>query len=176
MSNSVSIKKPLFIPYWIKQLLVRNQLPLTASMDLPALRKVASIEDLVLTLCMNLNTVPILGYMSSESCLFSSWLKDTESEKLYHQLYDLKELHEQGLEARLYNQANFNQQHAQPYEIIDISSDVFLIVIYPGFFGSSKGPEYQQQLVRDYLNQWYGYNNYDTVAQSQFFEQYLKQL
>ena len=176
MSNSISVKKPLFIPYWIKQLLIRNQLPLTAVSDLPALRKVASIEDLVLTLCMNLNTLPILGYVSSETCLFSHWLKDADSERIYNQLYQLKELHESGLEARLYNQVNFNPQHPVSHEILDISSDTFLIVIYPGFFGSAQGPEYQRQLVCDYLKQWYGYNNYDTVAQSQFFEQYLKQL
>ncbi|MDD2879745.1 MAG: hypothetical protein PHQ58_04865 [Rhodoferax sp.] len=176
MSNSVSVKKPLFIPYWIKQLLIRNQLPLTAAMDLSALRKVASIEDLVLTLCMNLNTTPILGYMSSESCLFTHWLKDTDSERIYNQLYQLKELHESGLEARLYNQVNAHPQLSLPYEILDVSSDVFLIVINPGFFGSPKGAEYQRQLVSDYLKQWYGYNNYDTIAQSQFFEQYLKQL
>lgn len=177
MSNSFSVKRPLFVPHWIKTIMERHQLPLTKVTDLVALRQVTSLEDLILTYRLNSNLVPVLGYVSGESCILSHWLDGRdESMVIYNQLLDLLCLHEDGLEARLYNEAAREPRFKNPYEIIDISSDVFLVVIYPGFFGGALACDYQKALVTDYLKQWYGYNNYDTIAQSQFFEQYLKQL
>lgn len=174
---SINVKRPIFIPYWIKLVLERNSLPLTTVMELVQLKKVTSTEDLVLTQLLNKELITVTGIVNClESVLYSYWLNDNESALLYEQLTALQVLHADGLESRLYNENTLDPRYDKPYEILDISSEVFLVVIYPGYFGGPQAKEHQKSLVSDYLKQWYGYNNYDTIARSQFFEQYIKQL
>lgn len=169
-------KEVFVIPYWIENVLNRNKLPLSTVLDLVKLRSITSAEDLVLMILLNKNNAPIYGVTKEHFSLFLHWNKNEESAAIYQQLMLLLPLHEASLEERLFNESNLSVSYANPFQIKDIDYDNFCIVIYPGYFGSPKAAQYQNDLVYQYLKLWYGYSNYDVMARDPLFKRYLSQL
>ncbi len=176
MPQSLKEKEVFVIPFWVKNILDRNKLPLDTVFDVIKLRSITSAEDLVLTALLNQNTVPLFGVQKHLYSIDVRWNKSAEASAEYSQLMNLRSVHEQGLEERLFNEKNVDANYPKPFDILDIGQDTFLIVIYPGYFGGPDAHKHQRSLVSSYLKQWYGYSNYDSMAQDVLFEHYLKQL
>jgi hypothetical protein len=169
-------KQVFLIPYWIKNILERHKLTLATVLDLVKLRSITSAEDLALTKQLNLQNTAVFGVNNPEQAMSAHWLKTPESAYIYSQLEQLTDLYADGLEERLFNEKNLNSNYSKAFEIQDIDYDTFLITVYPGYFGSPKAAEYQNQLVHAYLKLWYGYSNYDVMARVPLFKRYLSQL
>lgn len=176
MAQIVKEKQVFIIPYWIKNILERNKLPLTTVFDVVKLRSIVSAEDLVLTALLNKNTLPLFGIQKDLYSLYLRWNATPEAAFIFTQLQELQPLHIEGLEERLFNEKNVDANYPKAFEIKDIDPDTFLMIIYPGYFGGKEAQSHQSHLVSTYLKLWYGYSNYDSMAQDVLFGQYLKQL
>ena len=176
MSQTLKTKNLFLVPYWLLGALERNGLPLSAVKDLPKLRELVSTEDLVLTLALNQCTETVFGVNAPTSGPAVYWLGNPESFAAYQQLVELLPLHAQGLEERLYSDKNIDPRYPKEFEIRDLDNEAFLVIIYPGHFGGADATRHQTKLIRAYLELWYGYSNFDSVAQDPLFRQYLSRL
>lgn len=176
MVNVFKTKKILLMPFWISQILERNSLPLATIKDLETLRTYASPEDLALTLLLNRQSAVVFGKDVTSPELALPWCKTPASMTIYNQLVDLLPLHTQSLQERLFSETNLDSRFPKAFDIHDLDGDTFLVVIYPGYFGGAAAPLNQTKLVRAYLELWYGYSNFDSVARDPLFTEYLARL
>lgn len=176
MENVFKTKKLLLLPFWIMQILQRNSLPMETVKDLEKLRTVASAEDLALTIKLNQQSAAVFGIdvTSPEQAL--PWCKTVAAMAIYNQLVELLPLHEQGLQERLFSETNLDPRFPKEFDIHDLDGDTFLVIIYPGHFGGAEAYRNQTKLIRTYLELWYGYSNFDSVARDPLFAQYLERL
>jgi hypothetical protein len=176
MHNPILPKRVFLIPYWLKNILQRQHLPLTTVLDLAQLKAVTSNEDLVLTLELNANTTPVYGMQYKNGAVETSWLKTNEDHHAYNQLTQLKFLHTEGLQERLFNAQTLQEEYPEPYSILDLNESIFLVTIYPGYFGGPQAAEHQDSLVRALLKLFYAYSSYDEMARNPLFQAYLAKL
>lgn len=176
MAQTLKTKNLFLVPFWIVNILERNGLPLSTVKDLVKLREVASAEDLVLTLMLNQDPTNIFGVNAPTGGPALHWCSTPEAFAIYSQLVDLEPLHEKGLEERLYSEQTLDPRYPKEFDIRDPENDMFLVIIYPGHFGGADATRHQTKLVRAYLELWYGYSNFDSVARDPLFRQYLSRL
>ncbi len=178
MSQTTKSKRLFLLPHWIVTILERNGLPLTTVKDLVKLREVASPEDLVLTLMLNDMPARVLGVQDAGRILglVPAWTSSAEALDQFQKLRDLFAVHQTGLEDRLYNEKNLDARFPKEFEIRDLDEDTFLVIIYPGHFGGADAYRHQFKLMRAYLELWYGYSNFDSVARDPLFREYLARL
>jgi len=174
----IHVEKNVFlIPYWIVNTVVRNHLTLNTALDLEKLTSITSAEDLALTSLLNEHSGPVFGGSMYSPVLYASWYKDERSwNKFYTQIKPLEPLVANDLNDRLFNPAAREDRYPVPFEIKDIDPKTFLVIIYPGYFGSPESKQYQYQLIRELLKLFYVYEGYDDMARRQIFEYYLNQL
>jgi hypothetical protein len=139
---------------------------------LSKLKTITSTEDLVLTIALNQNTIPVYGIEKPATSLFKSWSKNPEYEKLL----ELLPIYERGLELRLFNAQALDENYLEAFQIKDVDADNILVTVYPGYFGLPQSLDLQRDLVSKLLKLLYGYSNYDVMARDVLFEQYLKRL
>lgn len=177
MSITMPQKRVFLIPYWLKNTMLRNQLPLTTLLSLSKLKEVTSDEDLVLTLLLNeASSAAVYGAPRNTGDLHALWTTTDGDLARYIKLQDLAPVHAQGLQDRLFNEQTLDAQYPEPFTVQDLSQDTFLVVIYPGFFGGPQGPEHCNELVTTLLKLSYGYSNYEVMARDPLFQQYLSRL
>lgn len=176
MSLPLSAKKVFLIPYWLENTLTRHQLPLSASLSLAKLKEVTSDEDLVLTLLLNSNTVPVFGIERYSSLPAQAWCAQADQVTPCERLLALLPLHLGGLQDRLFSEQTLSARYAAPFNIQDIGDDTFVVVIYPGYFGGPNATQHQNELVTALLKLFYGYSNYEVMARDPLFQQYLSRL
>lgn len=175
MPQIVTRKEVFIVPYWIKNLLDRHRLPLVTALDLSKLKEIASTEDLVLTYLLNENNAALFGSKAAFNAQYFFWGHPKHTDALAS-LLSLTSLHLSGLQERLFDESNLDAAYPTAFEIHDVSTEAFIIVINPGHFGGSQAVVNQRHLVRAYLKQWYGYSSYQEMAQSPLFEQYVNSL
>lgn len=175
---AIHVEKNVFlVPYWIVNTVERNSLTLNTILDLEKLTSITSAEDLALTSLLNEHSEKIFGVSSYSPSLYSNWYKDQVSwNKFSTQIKPLEQIVFNDLEVRLFNESARNDRYPLPFEIKDVDSNTFLVIIYPGFFG---GPDYKQHqfnIIKELLKLFYVYEGYDDMARRQIFEYYINQL
>lgn len=177
MSIIMPQKKVFLIPYWLKNILLRNQLPLATLLSLSKLKEVTSDEDLILTLILNeAGSASVYGAERAAGDANTLWTTTPEDSELFFALQTLVPLHATGLQDRLFNEQTLDAQYPEPFTVQELNQDTFLVVIYPGFFGGPQGPEHSNELVTALLKLSYGYGNYEVMARDPLFQQYLSRL
>jgi hypothetical protein len=176
MHNPTYPKQVILIPYWLKNTLSRQNLPPTAMLDLAQLSKISSNEDLVLTMELNALTAPVYGTQYDAGSLEQAWLKTQEDRHTYTKLSQLKLLHTQGLQERLFNAQTLQEDYPDPYDIIDLNRSFFLVTVYPGHFGGPQAAVHQDSLVRALLKLFYAHTSYSEMAKNPLFASYLAKL
>lgn len=180
--NLVSPRKQvLFIPHWIKCIIERNKLAPTTVLSLATLREFTSLEDLVLLCALNEDNSALFGKQCS---FYQPWwsVKNSPGQTgeaeaaVLGQIIQLAPLHKEGLQDRLFNEQTRQEEHPEPFAILDLDENYLLVTIYPGFFGSSDAQLHQRSLTTTLLKALYNYYTYDDLAAHPLFEQYLARL
>jgi hypothetical protein len=175
---SIHTEKNVFlIPYWIVNTIERNHYTLDTVLNLEKLTDITSAEDLALTSLLNEDNSKVFGVNIYSPSLYQNWYKDGKVwEKFNTQIKPLEQLLHNEIDNRLFNEASLNSNYQEPFEIKDIDSKTFLVIIYPGYFGGTKFKEYQNKLGKELLKLFYVYEGYDCMTKRQIFEHYLNNL
>lgn len=193
---------PILVPYWIETQLHRKQIPMDCIFDLEKFAEHFSPEDIAIIMAMNSKYassfygIKYEGYNATN--ILEYWRRNQNA--VYLKYEPLMHIYSDSIDARLITsqmcvvRANTIAsptdvlplevpQYSEPFKIIPISPAQYLtrqsalaIVVYPGYFGGEhfRVREYQNSLVRAYLRQSYVFSDYDVVARSPLFAQYMR--
>jgi hypothetical protein len=170
----LNLRKEIFlIPFWVKTILNRNNLPIKTALDVKLLATVLTSEDLACISVMNEQNKDYFG-VSNYSCI---WSDNSESYAFYmDKVRPFESLVTSVLENRLLNESAIDVNYPEAFEIQDIDSNSLLVSINPGYFGGANKQLFQTNLVRQLLTSLYAYQGYDDMTRNQIFEQYLNTL
>lgn len=170
----------VLVPGFAQDVLKRNHLPLSAFLDFKTLRGVMSVNDIVLAAALQDQWTTLCGpevqYYSNHT-LETHWMKTatpTDQKFLNEVIFRLaresgKSINKE-MEERLFDSALKGSTDQMPYKIYDLQSELYGIVIYPGFVSDSR---IQNKLVEDIVKSLYVYCAHHQVAESPFFARYL---
>ena len=177
-------KDLVLIPFWIKDILRRNNLPLKACLELSVIKPLLSQNDLATFVAVNNTTylkkiIDIDGiYFALEGILIDSILKSNVELKTY--LYDVifplacdKSIINE-LENRLFKHndhyISIQNNVDKKYDVVDLTPDVFGLVLHP------HDSINKQEVITDIIELLYSYMSFHQVAKTPFFKGYLKTL
>lgn len=176
-------KEIVLIPHWIQETLKRNQLPLTACLELKTIRPLVALSDLIAFCALQERLEYVLGAYSS-NYLFNAWMDSFPSDdpelknffltsiwSVVHDATVQKDVHE-----RLFVPEARISQYEEPFITYDLTPTVLGVVIYPGFFVASSTKELQRSLIAAILKVLYVYSTYSEVAKTSLFKRYLELL
>lgn len=188
---------PVLIPYWVEKQLRRKSMPLDTIFDLNELSKVCSGEDIAIMIAMNReHASAFYGVTYHAETINSYWYKYYQ--EAFNKIEPLTKIYSTQFDERLCadamcviksnsstqpgaNSPLVTPKYSEPYEITAIQPAQYpsrqaaiAIVIYPGYFGVPGYREHQISLVRAYLRQSYVFSDYDVVARSPLFTQYMR--
>lgn len=187
---------PVLIPYWIEKQLRRKQLPLDTVFDLNKLSELCSSEDIAIMIAMNAqHSAAFYGVSYQGQGIVSHWSNFYQPK--FVQIEPLTKIYAAQIDARLTSQqmcwikqggksildtvSLATTQYSEPFTITPIQPAEYphryaalAIVIYPGYFGGQEFRGHQLNLVRAYLRQSYVFCDYDVVARSPLFAQYMR--
>lgn len=183
MSFDVEKKRPpALVPYWVIRQLERHRLPMSTIFDLEKMSTISSLEDLAVMLSINErpdHAAVFYGCLDTEvplNALSKHW-----SESYNQQYGKIKQLLAlvTSVDPRLLYNENQTSDFAVGFEVMPIETGLsnagaLMIAVYPGFFGGPHAKQVQQELVREYLKQTYGFVGYHTTAKDPLFAQYLR--
>lgn len=195
----------ILIPFWIQDILRRNNMEMKECVDFCKLRAVTSIEDLVQFAELQNLITPLLDINSKEDAismydgnllykpLSQIWhlhLGDVQHEA--HQEIDNKilplcdglypQLNETLID-RLFTEGSAVSQRIEPFAIYELSESVLGVLINPGhFICDSKKKQivfsntHRKSLITALLRVLYVYNTECEVAETSLFRKYLELL
>jgi hypothetical protein len=179
----VSTKKQIvLIPYWVAETLKRNQLPIADCLDISKLRKVMSINDLVLFMALQ-NSIRNLTSAEVSCNILMAWLNhaNAKSEEIKTEINTIvamsgaPEFTDQ-LNNRLFTIDSKLNDYETPFNIYDLTPDYSGVVVYPGFFVNNGDTRLETVFIEAVLAALYVYDSYDIVSQTQYFKRYLELL
>jgi hypothetical protein len=178
-------KVVILIPFWVQETLKRNNLQLSACLELEKIKPLFSTNDLItfltlqdqryLKLVAGLDTVDQLTWVWSNSILKSNrelndilWktLVPASSDPSFH-----TEITE-----RLFTEESKDKRHSDPFVTFDLTPDVCGVVLYPGYFISPNNIDLQKAVIEAIIEVLYRYLSFHETAQSPFFKRYLETL
>jgi hypothetical protein len=178
-------KTVVLIPYWIQEILKRNQLPLSACLDLNKINVLLSVNDLCGFLALqNTKYFKLVTGSDKTYSLLTDILSDsiakTDSELRYYFFNTIEQLKDDisfsnELEARLFNVDSKLNEYNEAFSMYDLSPEACGIVIYPGYF-TTNNIVLQKAVVESIIEILYVYLPFHKVAKTVYFEQYLKLL
>jgi hypothetical protein len=202
----VAIKHSIIlIPFWIQDILRRNNMDVKECIDFSKLRSVTSIDDLAqfaqlqrfrdVLLDINVGQAPVsfedgkLLYGSLGE-LWHIHLGDTNHEA--HQEIDSKilplcdgiysQLNETLID-RLFTEGSTSTQHSEPFALYELSESVLGVIINPGRFICDKKKNHnffpsahRKPLIAALLRVLYVYNTECEVNKTSLFKKYLELL
>lgn len=177
-------KLVIFLPFWVRDALYRNDLRLEDILRLDKIRSVMSINDLACLMRLQDELDPIVGCkISPNTALFDAWYVRANEENRQWLLntagpYASNQTIFQELAARLFMKESANPaRFGVPFEAVDISRDVAAIIINPGFFTDQAiNAEIHIQVIEAILKLLYMYQPYNEVCATEWGKQYLKLL
>lgn len=177
-------KEIVLIPFWVQEILQRNQLPLEACLKLDTIKPLMSLNDLVCFLALQSYTDKLLGTKYVEDRLVWVWADSIVENNLGLKDFLWKTLlalssdasFRKEVEARLLSEDGKVDQYKEPFITYDLPSGVVGVVIYPGFFTGAGVSENQKPLVEAILKVLYVYESTHEVAKTPLFKRYLELL
>lgn len=171
------------IPYWIQEVLSRNQLQLSACLDLEKIKPILSLNDLVSFLVLQNDEFvqKVTGINNYSGDLISVWFESGNTSLNAFRQNTLIPLStdtsfRDEVDNRLFSIDSKEDRYKDPFIIYDLTPDVFGIVVYPGHFTKSNDLQLQKTVVESVLEVLYVYQTFSEVAKSIFFSQYLELL
>lgn len=177
-------KVAVLIPYWVKEVLRRNNLPLSTCLEFDKIRPLLSMNDLTTFLTLqnskyfksvtNVDITGQLSYIWGKGLIKSnSELYDVLWKSLIPMQNDISFINE--LNERLFGNSIKEAKFPESYAMYDITPEVFGIVIYPGHFNNSN-VNLQKLVLESIIEVLYRYYSFHEVAKTQFFKGYLELL
>jgi len=177
-------KVVILIPYWMQEILSRNQLQLSACLDIEKIKPLMSLNDLILYAAMQkseylklVTSVPdyhnalvskLVAKLPTTDKELSNWCWESLIPLSTDPYFDNE------LSVRLFNQDAKTDKYTKPYDIYDLTPEVCGIVVYPGYFVNGGNEALNIQLLEGVLDTLYVYSTFHEVAKTPFFKQYLK--
>lgn len=172
----------LLVPHFIVNVLKRHQLPLSAVYDLKKLRELVSIHDLAVFTALQKHWPTVLGinpkYPDYILNLMITEGASPEDRAFFNETVNTL-LVESGqiqteVKNRLFDTTSLDKTtYPQPYEIKDLGSQCYGVIVYPGYFPN---PQLGRALVRDLVSAMYLYCRHDEIAATEFFKVYTTHL
>jgi hypothetical protein len=170
-----SRKSILFAPYWIRDILERNNLPLNAVLSLNTLSGVLSGEDIACIIDLNERAQMYFGFDTSDICgVHNNWFANSEASVVYAAAQPLTKIID--LNARLFDEALKTEKYPHPYSVVDVGSDTLVVNVFPGHFSKESGRVNQKLLTRDLLKLFYAYEGFDQMAHRNLFPKFVADL
>lgn len=175
-------KVAILIPYWIQEILKRNNLPLSTCLELDKIKSLVAINDIAKFLALqrteyfklitNTEVFSELAYIWQDSTTDSD-LHDTLWNTISPIINDLTINKE--LESELFDKDSYDEAYNDPFIIYDLTPTVFGIVIYPGYFNTkTRNVNLQRNVVEGVLEILYRYSAFHDVAKTEYFRKYLE--
>lgn len=176
-------KEIILIPYWIQEVLARNQLALSACLDIEKIKPLLSLNDLVSFITLQ---DPKYFQLSTSipnniSKLVSIWNSITSTNKelsnfcwttLLPMSNDVS--FHKDLVARLFEAETQSSRFKEPFVVYDLTPDTVGVVIYPGYFVQGvNNYDLHKSLIEELLEVLYRYSSFSDVAKTSTFKQYL---
>lgn len=179
-------KTAVLIPVWILETLKRNNLPLSACLDLEKIKSILSLNDLATFLSiqddryMKLLT-GVNEHLSQLSLIWSDGIPKSNPELKTFFWETLSVIAKDAafhkeITSRLFSEETNSNQYEEPFTIYDLTPEVYGIVIYPGHFITDNNIELQRAVVEAILEVSYVYASFHDVARTPFFKRYLELL
>lgn len=181
MVNMVTKKQVILIPYWMQEVVNRNNLSLADYLDIAKLKEVTSINDLAGFYELN-NQQHFQTIFGSEvfldSFLSRLWLSSAECKgsdvvSIFNTVESISQTTRLEVVSRLFNPDSRTDMYEEPFAICDINQQVCGLIIYPGFFNKNASPTLQLKAVEAIIKVLCIYDSYSEVAKSQLFNRYL---
>lgn len=163
-------KRLFFVPSWVWKVIQRNKLSREDFMNYNKIKEYLTDEDLACLWLINDRQNIFIG--SAEMNFSWAYTSNVDEAKMEH-ILEISKAYEEEFATRLFSE---NDVGDKPFEIIDIDTDTFVIVIYPGHFGLSTANQNRFNLARELLKIEYNRNNFTTCAKKSYFSPYLDQL
>ena len=170
-----SRKSILFIPYWIRDILERNNLPLNTVLSLNTLSGVLSGEDIACIIELNEKAQLYFGFDTTDICgVHNNWISSIEANEVFAATQPLTKIID--LNARLLDEGLKTEKYPHPYSVVDVGSDTLVVHVFPGHFSKESGRANQKLLTRDLLKLFYAYEGFDQMAQRNLFPKFVADL
>lgn len=178
-----SKKQIVLIPFWVHEAMTRNQLPLAECLNLPVLRPVLALQDLV-GFCTLQNFLRQLTGVEVSDGLFEHLLDSIPADQpdlkdfFLNQVWAMQgdESFRRDIQARLFEPELKQSCYEEPFITYDLTPTVVGVVIFPGFFTKNGTQELQSNLISAILKVLYVYDTYSEVAKTSLFKRYLELL
>lgn len=180
-------KQFVIIPYWVENVLNRNNIDLIDILNYPKLSAVLSLDDLAqLNALQTLEESKTIKELTNGQCLFSSWRQSTQESQwveLDSALYPLscsKDLRRDLVERLSLEFApmsyDTHNSTLPKYKIVDLNRDITLFVLNPGFIDFEFDKINFFTIISDLLKSLYVYHTTSEVSSYQLFSKYIQLL
>lgn len=178
-------KQIVLIPFWIQEIMKRNNMPLAECLEFPKVKPVMALNDLVEFSALQEHMDFVLGTKFAGTHLYWVWASsipngnaDSELMQALNSASTLSkdESFQKELKSRLFDTAAKSSHYKEPFITYDLSPTVVGVVIYPGFFDRENNTALQKPLVEAILKVLYVYEPSHEVAKTPLFKRYLELL
>ncbi len=177
-------KAIVLIPHWVQEILQRNQLPLSACLDLEKIKPIMSLNDLVSFAALQSFYKQITGADSPMNSLLWVWSQSFPTTNVEMKDFLWNKVNTLSSDASFKNEVKTRllsadarvSQHKDAFITYDLQPQVVGVVIFPGFFVGEYGSEFQKPLVEAILKLLYVYESTHEVAKTPLFKRYLELL
>lgn len=174
-------KNFVLIPFWVENVLKRNNIDIIDILNYSKLKSILSINDLAqLNSLQSIEEIFTIKELDSNWCLFSSWMSNAqESEKVeldsvITQLSCSKDLQRDLLERLSLDYAPLVYDYNEPkYKILDLNRDVTAVVLNPGFVDFERDKLNQFTFISDLLKSLYVYYTISEVSTYSLYNKYV---
>lgn len=175
-------KQIVLIPYWVQEILVRNQKTLATCLELDQCKPLMALNDLVCFSALQCCSQQLLGYNVGNE-LSGLWRDSIpEGYPETRQFSDLVETlnsdasFKAEVQERLFTIDSKVDRYNKPFVVYDLTPEVCGVVLYPGFFTIESKGMHQLSLVEALLKILYVYDAYHEVAKTPLYRRYLELL
>ena len=166
-------RNPFFVPYWVIDTVTRQGGKISDILELSKAREHLSGEDLACIAALNKNAKQYFGF-DNEQTLLSAWqYAQGDWETFRNHVEPMIAMVSRTLEVRLFDDPELFDKYPEPFSVKDVSSEILLVVIYPGHFAQVNAAKNKGLLVRELLKLFYAYDGFGAVSSNRLFDTYI---
>ena len=178
-------KNFVFIPFWVENVLTRNNYSLIDVLDITKLKSILSINDIAqLHSLQKMQEIQLIKELDSNWCLFNSWRTSTQESNSKAELDSVIEplSCSKDLQSDLLNRLSLEyapmaydvgNSGLPRYKIVDLNRDVTAVILNPGFLEYERDKLNRFKLISDLLKSLYVYNTISEVSSHRLFGTYI---
>lgn len=163
-------KNLFFVPSWVWRVIKRYNLSIQDFTDYRKMEQYLTNEDLASLFLINDN---IETYIGATNFNYFWEYSHLENDK-FEDVNSLAQRYKEEFMTRLYS-TNV-ELSPKAFEIFDLSTNLYVVVIYPRHFSASSGANNRYELTRELLKLEYNRNDFTSCANLPYFGTYLHTL